>query len=356
MLAAAQRAEAESIWIGLETRVAGAGIMCSWAWTGTWLDHYGDVVPHRFVVAESDGIARGVALVTEPVSHRLRPPTIALGTAGEPAGSSVFVERNRLLIDPESRPAFAAALMAELEHDDRWQRLRFDGMKPEDAELLLDGRAGVNWRIDECPVADLRAGGEHDVLSALPSSKRRRVRQAMRNLGELDSHWAESPAEADSVLDELIVLHTRRWQADAQPGAFASARFTAFHRELIARLLPTGRAALFRVRRDGETIGCLYGLIEGGRMLFYQGGLRRFEDNRLRVGIVAHALFMQACRDRGLSEYDFLAPAARYKSDLSTTSEKLVWAELERPGTRLRLERTARRVRRAMARRHNGSS
>jgi len=347
VLTAAQRVEAESIWIGLEAEIADPGIMCSWDWTGTWLAHYGDAVPHRFVFVESDGAPRGIALVTEPASlGRLRPPTIALGTAGEPPGSSVFVERNRLLVRPEDRHAFAAGLMTELERDGRWHRLRFDGMRLADAQLLFDGRVGVRQRTDESPIADLLAGDEHDVLTALPASKRQRVRRALRRLGALDAQWVQTPAEADSALTELIALHTARWRAEGQSGAFASSRFTAFHRELVARLLPAGRAALYRVRRDGETIGCLYGLIEGRRMLFYQGGLRRFEDNRLRVGIAAHALFMQACRDRGLAEYDFLAPAARYKSDLSTSSEKLVWAELERPGVRLRLEQAVRKVRR----------
>lgn len=358
VLSAAQRAEAESIWVGLEAKVADPGVMCSWDWTGTWLAHYGDVVSHRFVLAESDTCPRGIALITEPCSPGLpgrlsglgglRPPTIALGTAGEPAGASVFVERNRLMARPEDRREFAAALLAELERDGRWQRLRFDGMIPEDAELLLDGRASVRRRTEQSPVADLLAGEEHDVLTALPASKRQRVRRALRHLGALEEQWAQSPEQAGSMLDELIALHTARWQADARPGAFANPRFTAFHRELIARLQPSGRAALYRIRRDGETIGCLYGLIEGSRMLFYQGGLRRFEDNRLHVGIAAHALFMQACRDRGLSQYDFLAPAARYKDDLSTSSEQLVWAELERPGARLRLEHAARRLKRGL--------
>jgi CelD/BcsL family acetyltransferase involved in cellulose biosynthesis len=349
LLASAEHAEAQSAWVALESQIADAGMMCSWAWTDTWLAHYGDVVPHRFALAESDGVPRGIALITEPAMlGRLRPPTIALGTAGEPAGASVFVERNRLLAQTEDRGIFAAGLMDRLADEDRrWQRMRFDGMVLEEAKLLLDGRTATRWQVDESPVADLLAG-EDDVLSALPASKRQRVRRALRHLGDLQSEWAQTPAEADAMLDELIALHTARWQSAGQAGAFANPRFTAFHRALIARLQPTGRVALYRVRREGETVGCLYGLAEGDRMLFYQAGLKRFEDNRLRIGIAAHALFMQACRDRGFSKYDFLAPADRYKNDLSTSSEQLIWAEIERPGARLRLERTARRCKRAL--------
>jgi CelD/BcsL family acetyltransferase involved in cellulose biosynthesis len=352
LLSAAQRAQAQSHWLNLEGEIPDPGLTCSWDWTGTWLAHYGDVVPHRFALAERDGALRGMALIAEPASPgRLRVPTIALGTAGEPEGSSVFVERNRLLARAEDRQAFAAELMAQLERGaGGWQRMRLDGMPLAEAELLLDGKAPAHWRVEESPVADLRAGEESDVLTALSASKRQRVRRALRHLGELETRWAQSVAEAEEMLDELIALHTARWRAEGKPGAFASPRFTAFHRALIARLLPSGRAALYRIERAGETLGCLYGLAEGERMLFYQGGLKRFEDNRLRVGIAAHALFMQACRDHGFHTYDFLAPANRYKNDLSTSSEQLVWAELERPGARLRLERAARRVKRGMTR------
>jgi CelD/BcsL family acetyltransferase involved in cellulose biosynthesis len=92
-------------------------------------------------------------------------------------------------------------------------------------------------------------------------------------------------------------------------------------------------------------VACLYGLIEGRRLLFYQGAVRRYEDNRLRAGHAAHVLLMRACRERGLTDYDFLAPASRYKDELSTRSERLVWAEVERPTWRTRAARSVRRVR-----------
>jgi hypothetical protein len=352
LLSAAERTQAQAHWLTLEALISDPGLTCSWDWTETWLAHYGEVVPHRFTLSERDGAVCGMALIGEPASTgRLRVPTIALGTAGEPEGSSVFVERNRLLARAEDRGAFATALMAELEQGTGgWQRLRLDGVPLAEAELLLGGRAPARWRVEESPVADLWAGEEDDVLTALSASKRQRVRRALRHLGELETRWAQDVTEAQEMLDELIALHTARWRAEGKPGAFASPRFTAFHRALIARLLPSGRAALYKIERAGETIGCLYGLAEGERMLFYQGGLQRFEDNRLNVGIAAHALFMQACRERGFHTYDFLAPAARYKNDLSTSTEQLVWVELERPGARLRLERAARKVKRGMTR------
>jgi CelD/BcsL family acetyltransferase involved in cellulose biosynthesis len=100
------------------------------------------------------------------------------------------------------------------------------------------------------------------------------------------------------------------------------------------------------VRRGEEVVGCLYGLIDGERLLFYQGGLQRYEDNKLKAGVAAHATFMRACRERGLGVYDFLAPVTRYKEELSTRAEPLVWARLERPTWRTRLGHVVHAVRR----------
>jgi len=337
------RAEAAERWTTLETTLASTALSCSWAWTETWLAHYGDVVPHRFLLGSADGEACGIALVTEAPRRPLRPRTLHLGTAGEPPGSSVYVERNALLVAPRHRGAFATALVDQLVADGGWDRLRFDGLRAEDADALLAGRAGMTLDEQDSPIADLTAGG--DVVDALSSSRRQRVRRALRGFGDVEAEWAQTPAQALAILDELIELHQARWSAEGAPGAFASDRFTAFHRALVERLLPEGRVALLRVRRDEQVVGCLYGFVEDDRLLFYQSGLRRYEDNRLKAGVVAHVAFMRACREHGLTAYDFLAPAARYKEELSTHAERLVWAELTRPGWRNRLSSVARSVR-----------
>lgn len=342
-LAAGERDAAARVWAALERDAGAPSLACGWDWTETWLAHYGDAVSHRFLVGEAGGAPRGIALVVRAAGGRLRPRTLHVGTAGEPAGSTVFVERNGLLAAPADRAPFARALMDALERERGWDRLRLDGFLPDHAEPLLDGRASAELRSDACPVADLAAG--EDVLAGLSGSRRQRIRRTLRAFGTLERDWAETVPQAHAILDELIALHQARWTASGAPGAFASARFAAFHRALVERLLPGGRAALLRVRRGDETVGCLYGLVEGERLLFYQSGLRHYDDNRLRAGVAAHVTFMEACRDRGLTRYDFLAPSARYKEELATRSEPLVWAQLERATWRTRVARARRRLR-----------
>jgi CelD/BcsL family acetyltransferase involved in cellulose biosynthesis len=341
-LSSSERLSAERIWEALEARVEDDALACSWVWTGVWLEHYGDVVPHQFAVGEVRGVPCGVALVTNGVGRRRGPfrvRSVHLGTAGEPPGESVFVEYNRVLVEPEHRIGFAAALISELRREPDWHEIALDGFAPEEAEPFLLAEPLLQpWR-RACPTMDLRQAesAEGSVLATLKSGTRRKVRRSLTALGDVGTEWAQTPEHALDILDELIELHQRRWTTTGEPGAFASPRFADFHRELVARLVSRGAVILFRVRAAGKTVGCLYHFVERRRVLFYQSGLASYPDGRISPGFVAFALCMQACFERGLAEYDFLAGDSRYKRDLSTMTRELVWASGRRPALRWRL-------------------
>src|SRR5262249_51967746 len=144
------------------------------------------------------------------------------------------------------------------------------GLHADDAAALTAGRAGFAVDEQDSPLAELAAGDGEDVLDALSSSRRQRIRRTLKAFGPLEADWAQTPEQADATLAELIDLHRARGTESGAPGAFASERFSAFHRALIARLLPARRVALLRVRRGEEVVGCLYGLVDGERLLFYQ--------------------------------------------------------------------------------------
>ncbi|MCW3006164.1 MAG: hypothetical protein JWP17_790 [Solirubrobacterales bacterium] len=344
-LPATRRAEAGTIWSRAEDSGWSASGFTSWTWTRTWLEHYGDVVDHRFLVAERDGRPCAIALLTHGARGAWRPRTAHVGTAGEPRGSSVFVEHNHLVAEPAERAGFARLVADELAADRRWDRLLMDGMTMSDAHALAGRWPGATVREELCPVTDL--DGDGDVLDGLASGPRRRARATLRAFGELEVEWASDEAQARDVFDELVTLHQRHWIDHGEPGAFADERFTAFHRAYVQRAVPRREAALLRVRRGDETVACLYGLIDDRRLLFYQGGLRGYDDNRLRSGLAAHLLFMRACATRGLTEYDFLAPATRYKLELATGSRPLAWVEIERHRWRTRTAQATRRLRSA---------
>jgi CelD/BcsL family acetyltransferase involved in cellulose biosynthesis len=340
------RSAAAAAWAAVEARVAGdVPLMVSWDWTSAWLEHWGEVVAHRLVVVEDDRGPCGVALLCRATRRRGGVPVrrLHVGTSGEPVGEGVAVEHNRVLCAPERRAAVHAALAEVVVADRGWDELAIDGASEPDVAIAVARRV---WRgtlrVDTlmAPHHDLRlAAPGDDLASVLASGPRRRLRQSLRAFAARGEIALDRPRDADAalaILDELVGLHQARWTAAGEAGAFASPRFVAFHRELVARLVPEGRAAVVRVRCGEETVGCLYGLVDGDALRFYQSGLATFDDNRLRAGLVTHAVFMEACRRDGLALYDFLAGDARYKDELATGSTPLRWAVARRPRLRLR--------------------
>jgi Acetyltransferase (GNAT) domain len=357
-LPAAERTAAADLWREVEARTS-APLACSWKWTETWLDHYGDLIPHRFAVCEHSDTPVGIVLVTQGVGQRragLPVRTLHLGTAGEPSGDSVFVERNGLLVVPEHRTAFAIALIESLVAGGGWDELLLDGFTEQDADALMQA-APFHARREVSRTLDLGAIGVAggDVLAVLSNKTRSNFRRSHKRLNLVAAEWAEGPAQAREILDELIVLHQERWQSLGQPGVFASPRFVAFHRDLVARLVPTDEVCLFRIRDQHETLSCLYGFVEGRRLMTYQHGTPIKPGQQLSPGLVAEVLCIQAAHDRGLAVYDHLSGDSEFKQLLSNGSETLVWAGARGGRVRWAAVDTARGARRigraALARR-----
>lgn len=337
MLSSNERAEAERVWRRLDADVVRAPLPVTWDWTRTWLRHYGDLVPHRFAVGETNAGPCGIALLCEDVRRRgpIRLRRVHLGTAAEPPGQSVFVERNGILAWATQRKEFVAALVTTLRQERRWDELWLDGFCPEHAEPFLRSDRRLVARRAPTPRLELDgASGEiESVLGRLGSRTRKRLRRYLRALGPTSAEWARSPDEALEIFDELCLLHQARWARRGKPGAFSPDRFVAFHRDLIAAL--NGSVILFRVRAGGRTVACLYNLVDRGDALSYQAGIRVDDDNRVSPGLVAHALCMAACAEHGLRSYDFLAGEAQYKRQLSNAEGELVWARAQRPLARI---------------------
>ncbi len=327
-------ATAAKVWQAVDERAGTGTLATTWAWTSTWLRYYGDHVRYRFAVAERGTEPIGVALLV--LSRRGPRPfplrSLHLGTAGEPAGHTVFVEYNDLLCTPADRPAVAAALAETIRLLPGWDELAVDGFRPETARALqaslpFDAREDASWTI--------RLDPARPVLDGLSASTRRLVRQAAESLKPGEPELADGPEAAADVLEELAALHQRRWVAAGEPGAFASPLRSGFLRDLVAAWQPDGRALLYRLRGREGTLGCVLGFVESGRFLYYQGGMQQFTSNRRRAGLLCHTLFAEDCRRRGLVEYELLAGDAQYKRQLSGgAANTLVWGRYGRPSLR----------------------
>jgi CelD/BcsL family acetyltransferase involved in cellulose biosynthesis len=345
-------AGAAELWAALEPRVPERRLMCSWAWVATWLEHYGDLLPHRVAIGWDGDRVAGLALVAEETRRRgpVRLRVLHVGATGEPANETVYGCYNGLLAAPADRPAFARVLVRALRAERRWDEIALDRLAPDAAEPLLAALEGAVTSAKQAPTTDLaaaRASGG-DVLATLRSRTRQQVRRGLRELGDVSVEVAENVAAAEEVLAELVELHQRRWVEAGERGAFASPRVGGFYRALAGRLVPQGEAMLVRVRCEAGTVGCVYNLIEGRRALSYLQGFMPAPAPKVKPGFVTHALCMQACLDRGLDAYDLLPEPAGWKRELTTTMSSVLSARLGRRGPKGLLVGAGRRARRSL--------
>lgn len=336
-----QRSTVMEYWQALEQTLGPVAIACSFDWVATWLKHYGDQVPHQFVIARRGSAVRAVLLLTRDLPDWkawLPINTWHIGTAGEFDGDSVCIEYNDWLCAPEEKDSVLHALLISEDRRLAGDRWCFDGFANIDLPDTVTPHQG--WQFDrrDARYLDLRAIRESgkELITFFGDSTRKHIRQNIRDYGRIELDWPETVVEAHAAFDEQIALHQERWNAVGEPGCYRSARFTEFHRELIDRLVPTGLMTIVRVRSGGQTLGCSQLLFDRGRVLVYQGG-RCSNMGRQSPGLITDYESMRECLRRGYDAFDFMAGDSQHKQRMTTHTVPLVWAERRMPGWKLPL-------------------
>jgi len=351
-----------ALWRDLESRAA-VTFFLSWDWIGAWLAGIDPLPP--ILVGEAGGV---VVLLGALVPRRrveggiLRVDGLFLHTTGERAKDVIAIEYNGFLVDRAWAGKSEAAAVAWLLGPARIAGRRRDELHvvaatadaqarlvPPGMLLQLPARK-PSWRVD---LAAVRASGR-PYLDSLGAGTRQQIRRSMRlyaQQGPLTATRAPDVATGLGYLDALARLHQAQWQARGEPGGFAFPFFVGFQRRLVETCLPRGAVELLRIARGDEPIGYLFNLVRDGHVLAFVSGMRFEDDNRLKPGLVSHALAIQRHADEGAATYDFLAGAARYKASLGTPGPEFVYLLIQRRTPMTRAERQLRRVWTALRRR-----
>jgi CelD/BcsL family acetyltransferase involved in cellulose biosynthesis len=355
------------VWSELHEGATEASFFLTADWVGTWLEVFGAALQPRILVfSERDpreSRVVGICLLSIQTywAGPIRVRRAHLNTSGELEADEVCSEDNALLCRAGAEDAVASALAAHLQTLD-WDELVLNAWCPSPSldALLRSPLERHSLTRTEMPshFVDLRAiGAEADgYLKTLSRNTREQVRRSRRSLeanAPIEVRPALTPERCRQAFEELASLHTASWNARGKPGVFGSPVFRDFHERLIRRLLPSGRVALLEIASGDLKLAVLYNFVHAGASFFYQSGLRRDPDKRVKIGLVAHASAIEHCRAGGLARYDFLASDDQYKKSLASASRPQSWLVFRKRNAKLETLDLLRKTKRALlAQRH----
>ncbi|VAX36125.1 hypothetical protein MNBD_PLANCTO02-2924 [hydrothermal vent metagenome] len=329
------RAEMLELWKQLDERLPDVSLACSYLWVKNWLEHFGDLVPHRFAVAMFQNKPIGITLLTEGTDNKEGPFSVRslhLGTAGEPEADSICVEYNNLLIDSKWKPLFGEALLELFDQEPIWDEFCIDGWEQSELQYAF-GTKIKNWetRYSRSFFHSLKETRKEKVtpVSRMGKSTRKAISRNRNSHGHLKTEWAETVDHATDIFNDLISLHQKRWQAIGKPGSYSSQRFLDFHYASIQNLIPIKKMGLFRVTNEEGVVGCVQMMFDDNRALVYQTGCAEYTSKR-SPGLITDYLCLEACLERGYDAYDLLGGETHHKERLSTEFNTLTWTKYRR--------------------------
>ncbi|MGM0413117.1 MAG: GNAT family N-acetyltransferase [Pseudomonadota bacterium] len=350
----------ETAWRSLEARFHPPWFL-RWAWVENWLACLPPGLDLRLALADS---------ATEPEAgcfigrrrrwrHGLFPVREChLNATGYPQYDNLWIEYNAV---PGGAGLGWSDLLAALPRG--WDELHLPGLDrasfPGNALAKAPaGLTGIVRKSIPSPRVDLEAvrrrqAGGGDYLDLLGRNTRSQIRRSWRLAeeawGPIRLEEAADAREGALFLERLTAIHQESWRERGEAGVFGEEWFLEFHRRLVGRHFDEG-IQILALRAGEQELGYLYNLVADGRVLFYQCGIPRLEDNRIKPGLMAHTAAIRHNAARGEALYDFLGGDTRYKQSLateaassaSTDAADLAWFLLQRPRLSLRAEALAR--------------
>ena len=151
----------------------------------------------------------------------------------------------------------------------------------------------------------------------LPPKIRRNAmyyRNRATRLGALELMEAAEPL---SCFDDLIRLHSTRWQNQGVPGIFADPRVIAWHREVIPKVHRAGLLRLSSLCLNGETLALAYTLLDPSARLerteYVYLMAHSVEHADLRPGTLLLAHLLERAAEEGIDTVDLLRGEEHYK-------------------------------------------
>ncbi|MCP3103380.1 GNAT family N-acetyltransferase [Myxococcus sp. K15C18031901] len=334
-----------------------AGPFNAWEWLYPWCRR---IAPERRPLVLTARDAAGTLVGLWPLGLETRRvagvPVRRLGFLGEThVGSDYLDVVARRGAEREVGEVFARMLSALREE---WDVLDLTDLRDDSVtvEVLRQVFAADDVRLAEryvCPYDVLTPDESFDAF--LKRTGRRdnylRRRKWLEKQEGYRIERVEAPGELAAPMTDFFRLHAARWATDGGSQGIKGTGVEAFHRDATQLLAERGRLRLYTMKVGGRAVASVYGLVHGGRFVYFQSGYDPEWRSR-SVGLVLVGETFKDALAEGLTEYDFLRGTETYKSDWVSKQRHTVSVRVH-AGTRAarwftRSEELARKTRNAV--------
>ena len=174
-------------------------------------------------------------------------------------------------------------------------------------EINLTGKANIDEYLAE--------------LSRNTRSQIQRSKKLLMLQGETSLTRAVTREEKQHYLADIAALHIEKWHASEFGSGFTNPIFSQFHQRLILEDGDGSMSYLFCLRLDGQPLAYIYIIKDRNSWYFYLSAIKNSDDNRIKIGLLAHTFVIEQAIKKQITTYSFLAGEARYKRSLCNTPQ-----------------------------------
>ena len=311
----------QDAWEKLERADPDCSPFNTWAWLHAWWQHYGGDNCLRILTLYKNDRLIGIAplYIRTEIQLRLMPVQVLrfIGSGGDTSPDYLNV-----VTLPEWREQVVDCVVEYLLGMPDWQKLMLTDIatpsllqqrlhtcfgkqsgfiKPGRQNTIFHGEVPVSWQ---------------DYRMSLTRKQRKKINHRHNRLeraGTVEISICETAEAVEQATQALVDLHRQRWLSKGEPGSFASAEYTAFHRCVIHDFSVRKQLWMVTLRLNNDIIGVQYIFYWKNSLLFFQSGfLPAYES--LSPGHVMSTYVIEQAIERGIARIDMLKGNYRYKT------------------------------------------
>jgi CelD/BcsL family acetyltransferase involved in cellulose biosynthesis len=315
-------AHLRSIWLQLSNN-CNTNAFLSWQWIHSFIKLQNG--EKTLLVAEVSGELVGAGLISlqsKSVFKLAKVNQCFLNRYGTNELDQIWVENNDFLISATNKQQIREAFLQYILSLDYIDEFIF-GL----SDISIIKALSLPCRRSHIEVtsrgykADLRnLSSLNDYLQSISKNTRSQINRTLKILSaesNLLFEEATTPELKHSYFSSAAEIHLDRWGQSEYGSGFSNHHFTSFHQRLLMDTSDNNITKMFKLSLGDECLGYIYVLIEENKWLFYLSAINFHSDNKIKIGLVFHALVIEQAILNNIHTYDFLAGDAQYKQSLS---------------------------------------